>query len=160
MFCDYFACPLFEYVCDDFAEFSSVGIVFIALLQSKAMPPAVPSQWSNGQVMTPAAYSVVETWVLKQRARRHPTWGRNVPVRREFFLTQGRHRLPLFGVLVDLEEEDMDVEQKELPFIQQLPLFGRKELAFNLFGRRKRPGDPHQNWSKLDPRRNTMNIPG
>ena len=51
---DYFACPLFESVCD-FAEFSSVGIVFIALLQSKAMPP----QWSNGQVMTNTEYSFI-----------------------------------------------------------------------------------------------------
>ena len=141
------------------AEFSSVGIVFIALLQSKAMPP----QWSNGQVMTPAEYSVVKQWVLKQRARRHPTWGRDVPVRRCDFLTQGRKRLPLFGVPVDLEDdedEDMDVEQKQLPFIQQLPLFGGKELPFNLFGWRKPPGVPHENWSKLDPRQNTMNIPG
>ena len=137
---------------------SLVTIVFFALLESKAMPP----QWSNSHVMTPAEYSVVKQWLLKQRARRHPTWGRDVPVRRCDFLTEGRKRLPLFGVPVDLEaeEEDMDVEQKQLPFIQQLPLFGGKELPFNLFGRRKLPGDPHQNWSNLDPCRNTMNIPG
>ena len=80
-----------------------------------------------------------------------------MPVRRDVFLTK-RTNVPLFGV--DVEEEDMDVEQKELPFIQQLPLLGGKDLPFNLFGRRKLPVDPRQNWSKLDPRQHTMNIPG
>ena len=141
------------------AEFSSVGIVFIAFLHSKAMPP----QWSNGQAMTPAEYVVVKQWVLTQRARRHPTWGRDVAVRRSDFLTEGRKRLPLFGVSVDLDEEeddDMDAEQKQLPFSQQLPHLGGQKVALNLCGWTKVPGDPRRNWSNLDPRENTMNVPG
>ena len=78
LLCDYFVCSLFECVCDDFAKFSSVRIVFTALLQSKAMLPT----WSNGQVMTTTEYSVVKTWILKQRGRRYPTLGANVPLRR------------------------------------------------------------------------------
>ena len=59
-------------------------VLGLCVSQSKDMPP----QWSNGKVMTNPEYSVVKKWVLKQRTRRHPTWGANVPVRRELFLTK------------------------------------------------------------------------
>ena len=134
MCCDYLACPLFEYVCDYFAKFSSVRIVCIALLRSKAVPPT----WSNGQVMTKTECSVVKTWILKQRGRRYPTWGANVPLRRELFLTHGRNKLPLFGVPVDVEDE-----QNTLNLCPD-EVHSGTELPFNLFGahsRSKLPAD-------------------
>ena len=135
------------------AEISSVGIVCIA------MPP----QWSNGEAMTPVEYEVVKQWVLAQRKRRHPTWGRDVAMRRSDFHTEGRKTLPLFGVSVDLNEEEdvyMDAEQKQLPFSQQLPHLAGQKVALNLCGRTKVRRDPRRNWSNLDPRENRMNIPG
>ena len=65
----------------------------------------MPPTWSNGQVMTNTECSNVKQLILKQRGRRYPTWGRDVPLPRYLVFTQGRKRLPLFRVSVDVEDE-------------------------------------------------------
>ena len=84
----------------------------------------MPPTWSNGQVMTNTECSVVKKWILKRRGRRYSTLGANVPLRRELLLTQGRNKLALFVVPVDVEDEQNTLNLctdevhsgKELPF--------------------------------------------
>ena len=117
--------------------------------------------------MTNTEYTMVKQWILEQRGRRYSTWGANVPLRRELFLTQGRNKLPLFEVPVDVRDEQntLNLCTDEVPSGKTLPPGLLLSCFLGAHSGKKLPAnrvhsEPVHSFLGADPRQHTLNIGG
>ena len=150
---------LFDHCLNVFViKLSSVRVVCFALLRSRAMPPT----WSNGPVMTNIEGSFVKKWILTAHWRKAFK-----PLRRELFLTHGRKQLPLFGVPVDLEDEQntLNLCTDEVHSGKTLPPGPLRSFFLGAHSGKTLPAnhvhsEPVHSLIGADPRQNTLNIEG